>query len=156
MLEIAAIVLLWRPLISKKATYILGSPFVAEIVERVNRIHSRRINLRNPRRSSAVLADYRGSSGHSDIPTLFNAISELARSHLMRFSSMIVNLIAIYLPKFMRFIFARRFISRYLTFISRIFCGCILRIYLFYSVVQEPFTSSRKYFSIHARERTIH
>lgn len=64
MLEIAAIALLWRTLISEGYIH-RCSPFVAGIVERVNRIHSRRINLRNPRRSSGVLADYRGSSGRS-------------------------------------------------------------------------------------------
>lgn len=97
------------------------SPFVAGIVERVNRIHLRRINLRNPRHSSAVFADYRGSSGCSDA---LQRNLGTCRPYLMRSNSTIMNLIAIHRRNslrsiFCKRIFAKRFISRRLTFISQ-------------------------------------
>lgn len=108
-------------IISRRYMHLRG-PFVAGIAERVNRIHSRRINLRNPRCSPAVFADYHGFSGRPDalqqqsrnLPSPTDAL-QFNANEFNRGSS----------PKFMRPVFrkrvfsAERFIRRRSIFISQ-------------------------------------
>lgn len=141
-------------IISKGYMHPLRNPFVVGITEHVNRIHWRRINLRNPRRSPAVFADYRGS-GHPDalqrqsrnLPSPSDAL-QFGANEFNRGSS----------PKFMRPLFRKRVFSRVIyqpafniyftefhdnpSIISREVAARLLL-----SLVQQPFTISRKYFS---------
>lgn len=114
-INVAAIALLWRTLY-RKVTCIV----VLCCRNSGARIHSCRINLRNPRCSYSRI-----TMAPLDAPTLFNAISELTHSHLPRFSST-NEFNRDSSPKFMLSIFSKRvcpykFISRSLIFISRNF-----------------------------------